>query len=206
MSSELRGPPWILLYLENGPMATTMCWNCCDQPGDISARFCNRCLSGLLSGSVAGEPEYWINHPTYPSYFVSNLGRVKRRGKLLHPFMHGARGYPTVVIRGKKHRVHVMVLQTFIGPRPDGMRALHWDDNRLNNRLHNVHWGTHAANAADAKRSGHGPGRPPARTRYPCMIDGCNEQMVSNARCERHFRDYRREMFQRALELAAASI
>jgi hypothetical protein len=51
--------------------------------------------------------------------------------------------------------VHVLMALTFLGPKPFAKaRVLHWDDNRMNNRLHNLRWGTHAQNIADARRNG----------------------------------------------------
>lgn len=51
-------------------------------------------------------------------------------------------------------RVHILVLEAFVGPRPDGMWGLHWDDDPWNNRLDNLRWGTPTDNAQDAIRNG----------------------------------------------------
>lgn len=106
------------------------------------------------------------------SYEVSNFGRVKSvdriaisnrkegsverrlRGRLLRP---GAQkpGHLTVAIgRGNSRLVHVLVLEAFAGPRPDGMDALHRDDNPTNNRFDNLRWGTRSDNLFDAVRNG----------------------------------------------------
>jgi len=67
-------------------------------------------------------------------------------------------GYPTVCLgRKNKKFVHVLVLETFIGPAPAGMEACHWDDDRANNKLPNLRWGAHKQNAADAVRNGRMP-------------------------------------------------
>ncbi len=53
--------------------------------------------------------------------------------------------------------VHQLVLETFVGPRPEGMEACHYpDDDKSNNRLENLRWDTHGENAKDKYR-----GRPP---------------------------------------------
>jgi hypothetical protein len=58
---------------------------------------------------------------------------------------------------GKKQkllRVHAIVLETFIGPRPESMLACHNNGNRTDNRLRNLRWDSHRANIDDATRHG----------------------------------------------------
>lgn len=50
--------------------------------------------------------------------------------------------------------VHILMLETFIGPRPDGMECCHEDGNPLNNMLTNLRWDTPVGNAKDTKRLG----------------------------------------------------
>ena len=47
-----------------------------------------------------------------------------------------------------------LVLETFVGPCPDGMECCHQDDDRSNNRLGNLRWDTHANNVRDGYRNG----------------------------------------------------
>jgi HNH endonuclease len=54
----------------------------------------------------------------------------------------------------KSHRIHRLVLETFIGPCPEGMEGLHKNGNSRDNRLCNLRWGTHLENARDAIRHG----------------------------------------------------
>lgn len=49
----------------------------------------------------------------------------------------------------KTWKVHRLVLETFVGPCPEGMECRHRDNNRANNELSNLHWGTHADNIRD---------------------------------------------------------
>ena len=68
-------------------------------------------------------------------------------------------GYRVVGLRedNDKHKfvfVHVLVLETFVGPCPPGMQCRHLDGNRQNNRRKNLVWGTHAENEADRVRHG----------------------------------------------------
>ena len=51
--------------------------------------------------------------------------------------------------------VGVLVLETFVGPRPEGKQCCHWDGNPANNKLSNLRWGTPQENADDRKRHGH---------------------------------------------------
>lgn len=104
-------------------------------------------------------------------YEVSNDGRVRGVARFV-PFDNGRgvkgktyktkevrlsrcqKGYLDVVLFDRTHgknrrRVHHLVLEAFIGPRPDGMLALHKDDNKLNNHISNLYWGTHADNMLD---------------------------------------------------------
>lgn len=95
------------------------------------------------------DMEVWRVHPELTDYEISDHGRVRRRtprkgavvGRILRPWM-GQRGY--LCVRGLP--VHVLVLQTFVGERPLGCEARHRDDDKTNNALCNLRWGTHAEN------------------------------------------------------------
>lgn len=52
-------------------------------------------------------------------------------------------------------RVHRLVLEAFVGPRPEGMEGCHFDDDNENNRLSNLRWDTHSGNMRDKVRNGH---------------------------------------------------
>jgi hypothetical protein len=68
------------------------------------------------------------------------------------------RGYMLVALcrdgHQKTKRVHHAVLETFVGPRPDGMEGCHNDGDASNNRLVNLRWDTSSANTFDAIRHG----------------------------------------------------
>lgn len=104
-------------------------------------------------------------------YEVSNMGRVKscarsRRGPhgsvchhaayLMHP--QSKRGYPQVHLRFDERslfaNIHALVLIAFVGPRPKGFHACHFDGDRTNNRDTNLRWDTVANNCADKVRHG----------------------------------------------------
>lgn len=50
--------------------------------------------------------------------------------------------------------VHTLVLEAFVGPRPEGMMCRHLDGNPKNNRLDNLCWGTAKENSEDRDRHG----------------------------------------------------
>jgi hypothetical protein len=72
---------------------------------------------------------------------------------------NGGKGYQLVKLReGGQQRneyVHVLVLEAFVGPRPEGMEACH-DPNpdRTCNRLDNLRWDTPSANNHDKDAHG----------------------------------------------------
>lgn len=68
-------------------------------------------------------------------------------------------GYCTVSVcrngKATTKLVHRLVLESFIGPCPDGMEACHSPDrNPSNNRLSNLRWDTHEGNERDVIRDG----------------------------------------------------
>lgn len=113
--------------------------------------------------------EIWKPIPKYPLYEVSNKGNVRtkrprnrnckggvyrnialwltvcKRYTLFMAYSNGSR---------KIVRVHVAMLEAFIGPRPDGMFSCHNDGNSRNNTIENLRWDTASANAMDQIKHG----------------------------------------------------
>ncbi len=92
---------------------------------------------------------------------------VQRDGKAIHPrhgplkpHPHPRGGYRRVTLRAPGRRrnvfVHDLVLEAFVGPRPDGAEARHIDGCTANNHTTNLAWGTPAENMGDRIRHGHG--------------------------------------------------
>lgn len=54
----------------------------------------------------------------------------------------------------RHYYVHEVVLEAFDRRRPRGLFGLHKDDDKLNNHISNLYWGTSKQNCADAKRNG----------------------------------------------------
>lgn len=118
--------------------------------------------------------EIWKPVAGHDGYEVSNLGRVrsldriiKRRasraqpnGAMVHlkgkPISPGvsSSGHLLVMLgRGAPRLIHRLVLEAFIGPCPDGMEALHFDDVKSHNHLGNLRWGTRSENLKDMYRN-----------------------------------------------------
>ena len=108
-----------------------------------------------------------------PFYEVSDGGEVKslarrvgakhgktrvRKPHALAPFCDRG-GYWAVRLTDafgiEKHkRVHHVVAAAFLGERPSGLLVLHSDDDRSNNSVSNLYYGTHKQNAADRSANG----------------------------------------------------
>lgn len=114
-------------------------------------------------------PERWAPVPGYEgAYEVSDAGHVRSLDRILHDgrrwngrmmrAVADTGGRPTVNLRGPSglHRrfVHHLVLEGFVGPCPEGQEALHWDDDKTNNALPNLRWGTRLENMRDRIRNG----------------------------------------------------
>jgi predicted XRE-type DNA-binding protein len=103
--------------------------------------------------------------PGHPAYEVSSFGEVFTRrygergskiGKSLHFLKRSLNnsGYQSVRIDGETKFVHALVLETFVGPCPEGMECRHLDGDGQNNYVDNLRWGTRFENVADKIRHG----------------------------------------------------
>jgi hypothetical protein len=107
--------------------------------------------------------EIWRAVPGTDGYEVSDQGRLRsprtRQGhpcadpRIMSPGIMGAYRRANLGRNGSR-AVHLLVLETFVGPRPPGNQARHLNGDPLDNRLSNLAWGTPAENYAD--RLGHG--------------------------------------------------
>ena len=108
--------------------------------------------------------------PGFPGYQVGDdgsvwsqwkLGPTRRRGeewRQLH-FGYKPDGYCLVKLysgigRKRTRTVHQLVLQAFVGPIPSGQEVRHLDDNKKNNRLENLCYGTRSENLLDRHGKG----------------------------------------------------
>jgi hypothetical protein len=119
-------------------------------------------LLSFEEDSPAELVEGWKPIVGYESrYTISNWGRVRSFSKYGRPYIKGRKlkgGHHRVALYGsdgvKDFLVHRLVLEAFVGPCPEGMEGLHWDDDKDNNRLSNLRWGTRTENLLDCIRNG----------------------------------------------------
>lgn len=117
--------------------------------------------------------ERWLPVVGYEGHYsVSDRGRVRseerftvtKRGvqrfireRILRP-APGARGHLGVVLylsesKGLKY-VHHLVMEAFVGPRPEGFDIRHLNGNPSDNRLSNLRYGTRRENVLDTVHHG----------------------------------------------------
>jgi len=117
-----------------------------------------------------------LNHPLYcvtedgrvwakprGTYIKDKIGRNifhGHGGKWLRPGLN-CKGYLSVNLYDKigsnihkNYLVHQLILETFVGPRPDGMECCHNNGIRTDNRLENLRWGTRSENQQDSIKHG----------------------------------------------------
>lgn len=102
------------------------------------------------------------------SYQVSNKGRVRsldrltnrghrRRGIVLKPGVDGSgHHFVNLSLEGiiYMRKVHILVLEAFVGPRPVGKISRHGKKGANDNSVENLCWGTHRENQLDRFRDG----------------------------------------------------
>lgn len=107
-------------------------------------------------------------------YEVSDLGRVRsldrwvennggqqfRRGVVRTSSWRGPERHRMLYVdlwrdgSYRARKVHHLVLEAFVAPRPGRLHGLHGDGDQSNNRPENLRWGTRTENAADQVRHG----------------------------------------------------
>lgn len=141
-------------------------------------------------------------------YEISSLGRVwscartvtyvdgrsyLRPGAMLSPSPNH-KGYLTATLtRDKAKRVvqvHILMLETFVGPRPHKHEGAHDNGDRTDNRLANIAWKTSSQNSMDQVR--HGTHPQARRTHCPHNHEYTPENTY-RTQGRRHCRTCRRE-------------
>lgn len=114
--------------------------------------------------------EIWkpVAHPDFARHYeVSSLGRVRRKTRgIKGPGRPGhilwqrtvRSGHKRVLLcnaPARKHFfVHTLVMEAFVGPKPDGTECCHNDSNPANNVPSNLRWGTPSSNRLDRPNRG----------------------------------------------------
>lgn len=104
-----------------------------------------------------GSSERWRPVVGFSAYEVSDGGRVRRGGRELKAFIDDkGRANVTLFRDGARalRRVHTLVLEAFVGPRPAGLIGCHRNGKPADNRAANLRWGTYSDNNLDAVAHG----------------------------------------------------
>lgn len=118
------------------------------------------------------DTERWLPVVGWEGFYeVSDMGRVRSLDRWAAVRGDGRRlikgrvlktptdswGYPIVHLqvreRSQTVRIHLLVLEAFVGSRPAGLEGCHENDNKLDARLNNLRWDTPASNRQDAIRN-----------------------------------------------------
>ena len=124
------------------------------QPDEVRMRIFNQTPFEPEADAAAGIE--WRPIEGQPAYYVSSDGRV-RHGTCILSGADGPRGYRQVHTRNGMFKVHQLVASAFLGPRPEGYDIRHLNDEKADNRIENLCYGTRRENMLDRTRNGRCP-------------------------------------------------
>ena len=147
--------------------------------------------------------EIWKEIIGHPNYVISNTGRVKRLAHIGKHALYGDRkmqeremrlidsleGYKKARIGNKFKFVHVLVLENFVSPRPNGMQCCHNNGIPYDNRLINLRWDTPKNNVHDRRFHGtyqYGTNNPNAKYSDE-LIEKIRFSNLTAKQCEKEF-------------------
>ncbi len=146
------------------------------------------------------ESEEWRDIAGYEGFYqVSDLGRVrsldriierrtgpcKQSGRILKPGTKGQEKYLAVNLcqygEMKFWCVHILVLEAFVGPRPEGMQCCHGPAGSSINCVSNLSWGTRSKNQGEDKRRDGTSNTGTRKPRPVCRSDGRKFKSIAAA-------------------------
>lgn len=107
--------------------------------------------------------EIYKQIPNFEDYQVSNYGNIRSCKKNKSVWVNlklrkNNLGRMYVILSKEKTKKNIqvahLVLQTFVGPRPDGMECCHNNSKQDDNRLENLRWDTRSNNRIDSIKAG----------------------------------------------------
>lgn len=145
-------------------------------------------------------------------YSVSDKGRVRSEARtitlsngnsrrlaerILKPVQSPKTGRMNLVLcdgNGRRFSTTVdrILMEAFVGPRPERLERLHWDDDPTNNALSNLRYGTRSENLRDAVRNGrhHEANRTHCPRRHRYDADNTYIDPKGRRNCRQCRRDY----------------
>ena len=143
------------------------------------------------------SPVLSCEHRYKDRYEVSNLGRVRaspaarikgsRPGRILS-YSHDDRGYPQVFLykgyRQHTIKIHRLVAEAFLGPRPAGAQVNHIDGDKTNNRIDNLEWVSNQENCWHAYRVIDGRSSVEYKGERMSLAEACAKYAVDGVRTQ----------------------
>lgn len=118
-----------------------------------SNSLCRRPIPGFPDYEIGVDGTVWSSKGNNNQFISWKSGWKQLKGN------KDKNGYLQVALRrgGKTYtrKIHRLVLETYIGPRPSGMECRHFPDpDKTNNRIENLSWGTSRDNKNDSAIQG----------------------------------------------------
>jgi len=86
------------------------------------------------------QDEEWRRVPDNPSYWISNYGRLRHKGKFLSGSVSDVHGHHVYALGHITRHTARLMLEAFVGPCPAGLYATYKDGDKTNLNLSNLAW------------------------------------------------------------------